>query len=36
VSLLYPDEANNPGYDQRYIYNSAEAATEQLENQSDQ
>jgi hypothetical protein len=34
-SLLCPNKANKPGYGQLYIYSSAEAAANQLENQSD-
>jgi hypothetical protein len=32
VSSLYPNEANKPGYAQLYIFDSAEATREQLEN----
>jgi hypothetical protein len=33
VSPLYLNEANKPGYGQRYILDSAEATTKRLENQ---
>jgi hypothetical protein len=36
VSSLYPNEAHNPGYGQLYIFDSAEATTKRLENQSNQ
>jgi hypothetical protein len=36
VSPLYPKEVNKPGYGQLYIFSSAEAATKELENQSNQ
>jgi hypothetical protein len=36
VLPLYPDETNKPGYGQLYIFDSAEATTKWLENQSSQ
>jgi hypothetical protein len=32
--LLYPNEANEPGYGQLYIFDFAEATTKRPENQS--
>jgi hypothetical protein len=34
VSSEYPNEANKPGYGQLHIFDSAEARTKGLENQS--
>jgi hypothetical protein len=36
VSPLYPNESNKPGYGQLYIFDSTEATTKRLENQSNQ
>jgi hypothetical protein len=36
LTPLYPNEANKPGYGQLYFCYSAEEATKQLENQSNQ
>jgi flagellar biosynthesis GTPase FlhF len=36
VSPLYPNESNKPGYGQLYIYDSTEATTIRLKNQSNQ
>jgi hypothetical protein len=36
VLPLYPDEANKPGFGRLHVFDSAEAKTKRLENQSDQ
>jgi hypothetical protein len=36
VSQQYPNKANMQGHDEPYTFNSVEATTKRLENQSDQ